>query len=64
MLPGFQNQADPTGGYGCWSTLGGMIRIDNLGYKPMLVIAAIKPQFQSLEAPVLTGRRLTFNPHR
>ena len=38
--------------------------IDNPEYKPMLVIAVIKPQNLSLEAPVLTGRRLSFNPRR
>ena len=38
--------------------------IDNPEYKPMLVIAVIKPHNPSLEAPVLTGRRLSFNPRR
>jgi hypothetical protein len=52
----------PTGGS---ALLTAGFGIDNLGYKPMLMIAAIKPQIsQSLEAPVLTGRRLTFNPRR
>jgi hypothetical protein len=34
--------------------------IDNPDYRPMLKGAAIEPQNQSLEAPVLAGRRLTF----